>query len=64
VPSEAEIAVAGRNVLIVDDVFTTGATISAATKALLRAGAAHVDVLTFSRVVPHFSGWAHGNGAT
>jgi len=64
VPSEAEIAVAGRNVLIVDDVFTTGATISAATKALLRAGAAHVDILTFSRVVPHFSGWAHGNGAT
>lgn len=64
VPAEAEIAVAGRNVLLVDDVFTTGATISAATKALMRAGAAHVDVLTFSRVVPHFSGWAHGRGAT
>jgi ComF family protein len=64
VPAEGEIAVAERNVLLVDDVFTTGATISAATKALLRAGAAHVDVLTFSRVVPHFSGWTHGHGAT
>ncbi|MFZ2099332.1 MAG: ComF family protein, partial [Oricola sp.] len=56
VPPEQEIVVAGRDVLLVDDVFTTGATIGAATKALLRAGAAHVDVLTFSRVVPHFSG--------
>jgi ComF family protein len=56
VPPEREIAVSGRTVLLVDDVYTTGATIIAATKALMRAGASEVNVLTFSRVVPHFSG--------
>lgn len=58
VPEAAEILVAGRDVLLIDDVYTTGATVTAATKALLRAGARHVDILTFSRVVPHFSGWS------
>ncbi|GLS30647.1 comF family protein [Mesorhizobium albiziae] len=52
VPSEAEIQVSGRHVLLVDDVYTTGATVSAVTKALKRAGAAEVDVLTFARVIP------------
>lgn len=55
VPPEGEIAVAGRTVLLVDDVYTTGATIAAATKALLRARASAVEVLTFSRVVAHFA---------
>lgn len=55
VPPEGEIAVAGRTVLLVDDVYTTGATITAATKALMRAGASGVNVLTFSRVVAHFA---------
>lgn len=55
VPDEAAIAVAGRTVLLVDDVFTTGSTVSAATRALKRAGASEVEVLTFSRVAPHFS---------
>ena len=34
-----------------DDVLTTGATAEACTRALLRAGAANVDVLVFARVV-------------
>lgn len=41
-------AVKGRHILLVDDVYTTGATVSAATKALRRAGAAEVTVLTFA----------------
>ncbi|MEK4033496.1 ComF family protein [Methylocystis sp. IM3] len=41
----------GRNILLVDDVLTTGATANAAARALLRAGAARVDLLVFARAV-------------
>ncbi len=52
VPEQMLIAVAGKNILLVDDVYTTGATINAATKALKKAGAKAVDVITFARVIP------------
>ncbi|MBO6640101.1 MAG: ComF family protein [Roseitalea sp.] len=52
VPASQEIAVAGRRVLLIDDVLTTGATIDSAAKTLKKAGATAVTVLTFSRVVP------------
>jgi ComF family protein len=45
--------VSGENVLLVDDVFTTGATVSSSAKALLNAGAAEVLVLTIARARSH-----------
>lgn len=43
--------VRGLNIVLVDDVLTSGATANAASRALLRGGAKRVDVLVFARVV-------------
>jgi ComF family protein len=47
---EEKPAVVGRRLVLVDDVLTSGATAEGCAKALLRAGAANVDVLVFARV--------------
>ena len=51
VPDAMRACVRDRAILLVDDVYTSGATAKAATRALLKAGAGSVDVLTFARVI-------------
>jgi ComF family protein len=51
VPAGAKPEVAGRRLILIDDVLTSGSTSDACARALLRAGAAQVDVLVFARVV-------------
>jgi ComF family protein len=41
----------GKTLVLVDDVFTTGATLQEATKTLIKAGAKEVRVLTLARVI-------------
>ena len=48
--------IAGRRVVLIDDVLTSGATTDACARALLRAKAAQVDVLVFARVVDTLKG--------
>ena len=50
VPSRRRSVVEGRNLLLIDDVITTGATIEAAARSLVAAGANRVDVLALGLV--------------
>jgi len=45
--------IAGQNIILVDDVYTTGATVNECSKILIRAGAEKVSVLTLARVLTH-----------
>jgi ComF family protein len=50
VPADGKADVTGRRLVVIDDVLTSGATVDGCARALLRAGAANVDVLVFARV--------------
>ena len=49
-PSALPFEIEGQHLVLIDDVLTTGATVSECARVLLRAGASRVDVLTLARV--------------
>jgi ComF family protein len=44
----------GKNIILIDDVYTTGATANECAKTLIKAGAQKVSVLTMARVLPNY----------
>lgn len=51
VPARQRPLIEGQRVLLIDDVYTTGATLRACCRALINAGAAQIDALTVARVL-------------
>ena len=51
VPAKFETRIAGKNILLVDDIVTTGATVYEASRPLLAAGAAGVDIFSLARAL-------------
>jgi ComF family protein len=51
VTADGKAAICDKRLVLVDDVLTSGATVDACARVLLRAGARDVDVLVFARVV-------------
>lgn len=56
-------SVRGRTIVLVDDVMTTGATLSSCARALKQAGAERVLALTLARATPQFPDSASSNAA-
>jgi ComF family protein len=51
VTERGRMEIAGKRIVLVDDVYTTGATVSAVARLLRRSGAADISVLTFAMAV-------------
>ena len=51
VSEKARGKIKGKNLILIDDVYTTGATVRECAKVLMKAGAAEVNVITLARVI-------------